>query len=94
MITFRELKRGDKVVIKNRVKAMPCDVTLDGRRFLTEAVETDEECTVRAFPHYDNGLGGRFVEFYLYDANGEPIKETMLVDDLDRTETSRFKIVQ
>ena len=95
MKTFNDLKRGDKVIIKNLSVVVPCNVMIDGHKYVSEVVTKDEECTVCSFPHYYNELGSNIiVEFYLYDSNGISIKRLMWSHDLDKTETDEYKIVQ
>ncbi len=94
MKTFNDLEPGDKVIIKNMSVVVPCNVTIDGHKYISEVVTKDEEFTVCRFSHYNNGLGGNFVEFYLYDRNGFPFKRMMRSHDLDKTETDEYKIVQ
>lgn len=94
MKTFNDLKPGDKVIIKNLSTVVPCNVMIDGHKYVSEVVTRDEECTVCTFPHYDNGLGGKIVEFYLYDSCGISIKRLMWSHDLDKAETDEYKIIQ
>jgi len=91
--TFRQLERGDKILVKNITKHVPCNVTIDDHHYITEVVSEDKTMTIDTFSHYDNGLGGKLVEFYAYPYLGVTLRFEMAVDDLDKTETEKYKIL-
>lgn len=92
--TFRELETGDRILVKNIFNYKPCDVVINGHHYVTELMKSDEIMTISAFSHYENGLGGKFVEFYAFPEMGETHRFEMLKEDLDKTETERFKILE
>lgn len=91
--TFNELQPGDKIIIKNFRTVEPCNVYVDGHQYISEVKTRDEMFTVKNFSHYDNGMGGEICEFYLTGIGDPSFKQLMWAEDLNKTETDRFKII-
>ena len=93
MKTFRDLKDGDAIIVKNIPAYRPCNITIEGHTYCQEVTYHNEKFIVTYFSHFDNGLGGKLVEFFA--TNGiRRHRFTLEVNDYDKIETDKFEIIQ
>ena len=93
MKTFRDLKEGDAIIVKNVPIYIACNITIEGHTYCQEVKYHDEKFIVTHFSHFDNGLGGKLLEFFATNEFGQR-RFTLEVNDYDKIETNNFKIIQ
>ena len=93
--TFRDLKPGDVIIWKNFARLVDCKKIIDGHHYVQEVIHEDVPCVIEVFnADYDNGLGGELLRFQIYNSSyGSHPVVSILKEDLDKSETDKFKIV-
>lgn len=95
MKTFRDLKPGDVIIRKNFPRYVNCKETINGRHYIQEVIFEDAPCVIEVYNvDYDNGSGGELFDFQVYNfISGKHNVVNMLNEDLDKSETDKFKII-
>ena len=93
--TFRDLKPGDVIIWKNFARYVDCNEFIDGRHYIQKIIHEDIPCVIEVFnADYDNGLGGKLFGFQIYNSSyGSHQVVSILKEDLDKSETDKFKII-
>ena len=101
MKTFKDLKKGDKLIIKNNPVYKHCDVTINGHNYVTEKVHEDTVVIITDKPKKTTGprvgeCGIPVLEIMVTeDPNKWPYKiHIEYFDNLNLSETEKYKIVQ
>lgn len=93
MKTFRDLKDSDEIIVKNIPTYIECNITIEEHTYVKEVKYHDEKFWITHFSHFDNGLNGPLLEFFATDGIRQ-YRFTLKVDDYDKIETDKFKIIQ
>jgi len=102
MKTFKDLKKGDKLIVKNNPVYKDCDVTINGHNYVTERVFEDTVVTICSKPLITTtrgiGFGGIPAIQLRVIENPDKIPYNIIIKDYisrrDLTETEKYKIVQ
>lgn len=102
MKMFKDLKKGDKLKIRNNPVYKNCDVTINGHNYVTERVFEDTVVTICSKPLITTtrgiGFGGiPAIELRVIE-NPDNYPYKIIIKDYishkDSTETEKYKIIQ
>jgi hypothetical protein len=104
MKTFKDLKCGDKLIVKNYPEWINCDVIIDGHHYTREKVYVDKEFTIVWKPIICSdgsgiGFGGTTViELHIRESDCQSMWPTRIqipyYEYGDKSETDKYKIVE
>lgn len=94
MKTFRELKYGDYIAVKNQPKWVQCNVVIDGHHYVTELVEEDVFERIITSPGEKEPIAGKIIIFHTFNEKTCKDNERVIfVEDLDKSENESFKVI-
>ena len=96
MKTFRDLNRGDIILVKNFKSYIDCNKIIDGHHYVQEVLVDDVDGIISCNPHlHDLQPQGKMFQLQItVPQKGVTYLAALPDSDLDKTENERYKIYQ